>query len=163
MAYRYYHHPCGCHSHAGSTEPRCSACGKPGEFVRWGLGVVGGWCNYYRTFGLKAMSPNKKDYAKVHSLRRTCSACGGSGFQKNPERPIICYECEGAGAFWDASEEEIRDAYRRLLTAHPSEWVGQNLPTGYPFVEGLYLDARPAPGVPGVPVPEDGADGLGEG
>lgn len=139
MAVPFWQHLC-CSTDRGYWSSRtCRRCGQPGTFARWELRIHSTMAIYQRQFGLKPTGPHRRLADQVlGELRVRCDHCQGSGVTGNEWHCTLCFHCEGGGGIWTASDEEIREAYRRILREYPAAAVSDGgipdiLRPGLPF------------------------------
>jgi hypothetical protein len=113
MPERIWAHDC-CDSSGASQS--CRACGRPGEFVGWGLTVPEAVARFRLTYGLDPLAPGIRDAkARLDRMRCACERCLGAGLVGDVHEWRDCPLCEGTGGTWSAPEDAIRDVYLDIV------------------------------------------------
>jgi tetratricopeptide (TPR) repeat protein len=158
MPERVWAHDC-CDSTGASQA--CPACGRPGEFLGWGLTVPEAMARFRLSYGLDPLRPDiRTAKARLDGMRRACERCHGAGLVGDVHEWRACPQCEGTGGTWSASEDAIREVYLDIVR----EWPGAAAPgalTIHPVLPPMDVLGDPGGNDPGDDDPA-GADAAGD-
>lgn len=120
MPHRTWIHDCCDQSNGYHARPYCLRCGHFGAFHSWRRSVPEAMAFYEQQFGLKPIGPHRRLAGRLlWELRIQCAHCDGVGLVGDVVDYAQCQHCEGGGGIWTASDDEIRQAYRRILKEYP--------------------------------------------
>jgi hypothetical protein len=117
MPERVWAHDC---CDATGARQACPACGRPGEFLGWGLTVAEAVDRFQLSYGLEPLGPHARAAkARLDGMRRGCERCHGAGLVGDVHQWRACPLCEGTGGTWSASEDAIREVYLDIVREWP--------------------------------------------